>query len=83
MLTQLDMDAIVYGVIWCVVGLVIYAFCRKKYGDTDLKIEDVSAACEVPSASEKESMDKDYRLWKRITIVFFVISILLYVIPLL
>ena len=83
MLTQLDMDAIVYGVIWCVVGLVIYGFCRKTYGDTDLKIEDVSAACEVPSASEKAAMDKDYTLWKRITMVFFIISILLYIIPLL
>lgn len=83
MLTQLDQDAIVYGIIWCIVGLVIYAFCRKKYGDIDLKIEDVAAANEVPSKEEQEAMDKDYTLWKRITIGFFIFSILLYLIPLL
>ncbi len=83
MLTQLDQDAIVSGIIWCVVGLIIYAFCRKKYGDADLKVEDLAAANEVPSETEKKAMDKDYHLWKNITIGFFAFSILLYLIPLL
>ena len=83
MLTQLDQDAIVSGIIWCVVGLIIYAFCRRKYGDADLKVEDVAAGNEVPSVKEKQAMDKDYHLWKGITMGFFVLSILLYVIPLL
>ena len=66
-----------------VVGLIIYAFCRKKYGDADLKVEDLAAANEVPSETEKKAMDKDYHLWKNITIGFFAFSILLYLIPLL
>ncbi len=82
MLTQLDQDAIVSGVIWCVVGLVIYFFCHKKYGEEDLKVEDLAAANEVPTASERAAMDKDYTLWKTITAGFFVLSVVLYVVPL-
>lgn len=82
MLTQLDQDAIVSGIIWCVVGLVIYFFCRKTYGEEDIKVEDLAAANEVPSLEEKEAMDKDYCRWKGITMAFFALSVLLYVVPL-
>ena len=36
MLFQLDRYAIVSGIIWCVVGLVVYYICHAKYGDSNI-----------------------------------------------
>ena len=41
MMTQLDTDALVTGVIYCVVGLVIYAACAKVYGTRAIDVNAV------------------------------------------
>ena len=78
MLFQLDRYAIVSGIIWCVVGLVVYYICHAKYGDSNDSITDEAP----PSPEERAKMDKEYLLWKSIVAAFCIIAVLLYVIPL-
>lgn len=83
MLTQLDRYAIVTGVIWCVVGLVVFYICQKIYGPGEgEKLDDYIMQAETPSAEEGARMDREYKLWKRIVAAACVIAVLLYAVPL-
>lgn len=63
MLFQLDRYAIVSGIIWCVVGLVVYYICHAKYGDSNiLNINDSITDEAPPSPEERAKMDKEYLL---------------------
>lgn len=82
MMTQLNREAIITGIIWCLVGLIIYGICRKKYGETNNEsLDQMIMEEEVPSEEEKKRMDKEYRLWRNIVAAVTVIAIALYVIP--
>jgi APA family basic amino acid/polyamine antiporter len=82
MMTQLDQDAIVSGIIWCVAGIVVYWFCRRQNsGIEEVRLETLIADTPEPTAEEKLAMDKDYRFWKRVTATFFILSLLIYAVP--
>ena len=82
MLTQLDRYAIVTGVIWCVVGLVVFYICQKVYGASKLEeLDSYVMTAETPSAEEKSSMDREFRIWTIIVAVACVIAALLYLVP--
>ncbi len=83
MMTQLDRDAFVTGVIWCVLGIAIYLVCSKKYGRAgefalDLK---ASGAYDDPTPEEKAAMDREYTIWKVIVGAASVLGVLLYAVP--
>ena len=82
MLTQLDQDAIISGIVWCFIGVVVYYFCKKQHhGITEINIDELTANTPDPTPAEREAMDKDYRFWKQVTAAFFALSLLLYLIP--
>ncbi|WP_303857341.1 APC family permease [Aminicella lysinilytica] len=82
MMTQLSTYALISGVIWCAIGLIIYYICRAKYGEMeDVKLNDVVLREEIPSPEEKTRMDKEYKLWGTIVLIACIIAITLYVIP--
>ncbi len=84
MLTQLDRYAIVTGIIWCAVGLVVFFICRAVYGKGESEsLDDYIMAAETPSPEEGAKMDKEYRLWKGIVAVACVFAVLLYAVPIL
>ena len=82
MMTQLDSEAFWTGVIWCVLGLVIFFICQAKYdkaGDTDLK--DMIMERVEPSAAEKAKMDKEFKIWTVVVAIAVVVALLLYIVP--
>lgn len=82
MMTQLDREALLTGVIWCAVGLVIFFICQAKYGkqgDEDLVAQII--AHEEPPAEEKAKMDKEFAIWRTIVAIAVIAAILIYVIP--
>lgn len=82
MMTQLDQDAIVSGIIWCVAGVVVYWFCRRQNeGIEEVQLETLIADTPEPTSEEQLAMDKDYRFWKRVTATFFILSLLIYAVP--
>lgn len=83
MLTQLDHSAIITGVIWCAVGLVVFYICQRVYGKTkDEELDAYVIKAEIPSAGEKASMDKEFRIWTVIVAAACTIAALLYIVPL-
>lgn len=82
MMTQLDREALLTGIIWCILGLSIYAVCRKRYQDD--KTEDIEKAVmaeEIPSPEEKARMDKEFKIWCRVVACAVVLVLVAYVIP--
>ena len=62
MMTQLDTEALVTGVIYCVVGLVIYAACAKVYGPRTIDVNAAQDATE-PTPAERAKMDREFHIW--------------------
>ncbi len=82
MMTQLDQEAFWSGVIWCVLGLIIYAICRRIYGeetreDADALIMEVA----TPSVEEKTSMDREFKVWRNVVIIALIIVAIMYLLP--
>lgn len=85
MITQLDTSAIISGVAWSVLGLVLYFGYRKyragKGEPVGVGMELIGAAPEEPSPQERDKMDREYHLWRSIVAVAVVVSVALYVVP--
>lgn len=80
MMTQLATEALVTGVIWCVVGLVIYAVCRKVYGAPE-QLDLAAVETGDPEPEERAKMDREFRIWAVVTAVAVVVAIGLYALP--
>jgi APA family basic amino acid/polyamine antiporter len=83
MMTQLETDAFVTGVIFCVIALVVYAICRKVYGEQGGFTLDLAAsgAEDEPSEEERARMDREYKVWKTVVGVACVVALLLFAFP--
>lgn len=84
MMTQLDTNAFITGVIWCVLGLAIYAWCAKTYGAKDNLTPSLAqtGAMDLPQdPAEIAAMDREYRRWQVIVGAACVLAVLLYVLP--
>jgi APA family basic amino acid/polyamine antiporter len=82
MMTQLDSEAFWTGVIWCILGSVIYFVCRRIYRED--KAEDVDAfvmAIEKPSPGEKAKMDREFKIWRNVVIIALILVAIIYLIP--
>ncbi len=82
MMTQLDREALVTGVIWCALGLIIYAICQKKYkDDSTVEVDRGVMEEEIPSPEEKQKMDKEFKIWSIVVACAVVIVIVAYLVP--
>ena len=84
MMTQLDANAFITGIIWCVLGLAIYWFCTKKYGTSETLTPALSetGAQDLPQdASEQRAMDREYLVWRLIVGAACILALLLYALP--
>lgn len=64
-------------------GLVIFAFCRRKYGKAG-EFEPNAAACgvfEEPDVAERARMDREYLIWKVVVGVACFAGVFLYALP--
>ena len=83
-MTQLDANAFITGIIWCVLGLAIYWFCTKKYGTSETLTPALSetGAQDLPQdASEQRAMDREYLVWRLIVGAACILALLLYALP--
>lgn len=82
MMTQLDSEAFWTGVIWCVLGMVIYAVCRRIYRDEKREeLDPYIMAVEKPSKEEKAKMDKEFRIWRNVVIAALAAVAAIYLLP--
>lgn len=85
MLTQLDSNAIISGIVWSVLGLIIFFGYRKHraaQGQEEAAVElYTDVELEEPSPEERAKMDREYNLWRTVVIVATVLSLGLFVFP--
>ena len=82
MMSQLDTEAFWTGIVWCVLGIIIYYCCRQKYGDTATNdIDQQIVEVITPSPEEKRKMDKEFHLWRNIVCLVVTIAIAIYILP--
>lgn len=76
MMTELNKDAFITGVIWCGIGIVVYLFFSNKNKDIKTNEDPVP----IPSASEVANLDKEYKTWRFIVGILFIAVLALYVV---
>ena len=74
MITQLEQEALITGVVWCALGLVVYGVCRRMYEAGVLQPE-------IPSPEEKKKMDREFNIWKTVVAAAVIIVLFAYVVP--
>lgn len=81
MITQLEQEALITGVVWCALGLVVYGVCRRMYKDEENEEEAGVLQPEIPSPEEKKKMDREFNIWKTVVAAAVIIVLLAYVVP--
>ena len=81
MITQLEREALITGVVWCALGLVVYGVCRRMYKDEENEEEAGVLQPEIPSPEEKKKMDREFNIWKTVVAAAVIIVLLAYVVP--
>jgi APA family basic amino acid/polyamine antiporter len=82
MMTQLDSEAFWTGVVWCVLGLVIFFVCSNMYkSDRAVQVDELITKMAEPSAEEKNKMDREFKVWRNIVVVAIIIVAILYLMP--
>lgn len=81
MITQLEQEALITGVVWCALGLVVYGVCRRMYKDEENEDEAGVLQPEIPSPEEKKKMDREFNIWKTVVAAAVIIVLLAYVVP--
>ncbi len=82
MMTQLVPEALITGVVWCILGLVMFGVCTKVYGKPE-ELDPALVATSEPPAAERAKMDREFRIWTVATVVAVVVAIALYALPML
>lgn len=81
MITQLEREALITGVVWCALGLVVYGVCRRMYKDEENEEEAGVLQPEIPSLEEKKKMDREFNIWKTVVAAAVIIVLFAYVVP--
>lgn len=82
MMTQLDHEALITGIIWCALGLVIFWGCRMKYGEmADEELDACVMEEQTPPPAERARMDAEFKRWCWIVGAAVVIAIGAYIVP--
>lgn len=81
MITQLEQEALITGVVWCVLGMVVYGVCRRMYKDEENEEEAGVLQPEIPSPEEKKKMDREFIIWKTVVAAAVIIVLFAYVVP--
>lgn len=83
MLIFADKTALITAFIITVVCIIFYFGFTKKNAPEILSIEEEIGVVEEPTAEEKKAMDREYSVWKVITIVVTVLACGIYFLPVL
>ena len=78
MITQLDSKAILSGIIWCAIGVIIFVISYEEQPPLDTsEILFNLHLPEPPLPQERQKMDREYRRWVTIVTIAVLITIIL------
>ena len=65
LMTQLDRAAVTAGIVWCLLGMLLFGICRRKYKERG-EAEAPPVLPAAPSPAEKRRMDREFRVWRAV-----------------
>ncbi|MCJ7856904.1 APC family permease [Lachnospiraceae bacterium NSJ-143] len=81
MIAQLELSAVLAGIVWCLSGAAIYIYYQRKNNLETKNIELPEIGFDFPQESEKIKMDREYRNWKIIVAICTLFVTALYIVP--
>lgn len=78
MMTELQNDAFITGIIWCAIGVIVFLLFSNKNKSKDIETNEDPVP--IPRESEAVELNKGYKILKNIVSILFVAVLLLYVI---
>ncbi|NYB76046.1 amino acid permease [Sedimentibacter hydroxybenzoicus DSM 7310] len=86
MMTQLEKDAVIFGIIWNILGLIVYKLYAKPIRNEDIQLriakqDEAIKSLTPPSLEEKVLLDKQFKTWRSVVAAACIISSVLYLIP--
>lgn len=84
MMTQLPVEGVWTGGVWCLIGVLIYSFYTRKESSQASSIDKVKIKLPpLPDEETKKALDREFKAWKIGVTVAFLAVILLYALPVL
>lgn len=83
LLLFVDKAALITGVVITILSIIYYFVFTKKTAIDNRSIKDEICKIEVPTVEQKAALDKEYKIWKYITIAVTILSFVLYIVPML
>lgn len=82
MMTQLNAEAFWSGVVWCILGLIIFFICSSRSkGKRVSEIDTFIISTVEPSEEERIKMDKEFKRWRNVVVIAIIIVSIIYLIP--
>ncbi len=86
MMTQLQRDAVIFGIIWNILGLAIYKIYARHQTpeEIQLKRKEQSVAINsipLPTPEEKKNLDREFNVWKTVVAAVCILALMLYAVP--
>ncbi len=81
MLTQLAREAVITGLLWCALGLIIFFFCSRRYTGATAARQSPPEPPAAPSPAEQQRLDRQYRRWRGVVILAVLGVLALYLVP--
>ncbi|HCX61496.1 amino acid permease [Sedimentibacter sp.] len=86
MMTQLEKDAVIFGIVWNILGLAVYKLYAKPIRNEDIQLRiakqnEAIKNLSLPSPEEKALLDKEFKIWSSVVAAVCIIASVLYFIP--
>lgn len=86
MMTQLEKDAVIFGIVWNILGLGVYKLYAKPIRNEDIQLRiakqnEAIKNLSLPSPEEKALLDKEFKIWSSVVAAVCIIASVLYFIP--
>jgi len=86
MMTQLQRDAVIFGIIWNILGLVIYNIYSRPQTPEEIRLKRKEQSVAInsiplPTPEEKKNLDREFNVWKTVVAAVCILASLLYAVP--
>ncbi|MCI9413948.1 MAG: APC family permease [Clostridiales bacterium] len=62
LMTQLDRTAVTAGILWCLLGLFVFALCKRKHRDRE-NMFPLFLRPDPPTPDKKRRLDREFHIW--------------------
>lgn len=86
MMSQLQSDAVLFGIGWNILGLIIYKVYAKPLTDEEVELKRIKqvkaiSSLALPTSEEKFQLDKEFKIWSSVVALACIFTVCLYIVP--